>query len=171
MERPNYITPRGYARLRAQYAELFEVERPKLVETISWAAGNGDRSENGDYIYGKKRLREIDRLLDRLSQRMAAAKVVDPAVQPDRDRIWFGATVTVVDEHDVERRLTLVGDDEIDTEAGLISWRSPLGLALKGAVVGDVRRVTLPGGVREHEVVKVEYPPSSVPAGERVARN
>ena len=158
LDRPNYITPAGYAALRAQYAALFEVERPKLVETISWAAGNGDRSENGDYIYGRKRLREIDRMLDRLSKRMAAAKIVDPAAQPDRARVWFGATVTVIDDDEVERIVTLVGDDEIDTEAGRISWRSPLGQALKGAAVGDMRRVTLPGGIRDHEVVKVEYP-------------
>src|SRR5579863_6363810 len=100
------------AGLRARYAELFEVERPKLVETVSWAAGNGDRSENGDYIYGRKRLREIDRELNRLSQRMKVAKVVDPQSQADRGRVWFGATVSIVDDNEVKRTLTLVGDDE-----------------------------------------------------------
>ncbi|WP_157217784.1 transcription elongation factor GreB [Flavisphingomonas formosensis] len=157
-DRPNYITPQGYQRLRARYDELFAVERPKLVETISWAAGNGDRSENGDYIYGRKRLREIDRELNFLSKRMKAAQVVDPARQQDRTRIFFGATVTLVDEDDRERTVTLVGEDEADASAGRISWRSPLAFALKGAAVGDVRRVMLPAGPREHEVLAISYP-------------
>lgn len=155
---PNYITPAGYAALRAEYQRLYEHERPALLETISWAAGNGDRSENGDYIYGRKRLREIDRTLDRLSRRMKAAQVVDPALQPDRARIFFGATVTIADENDTTRTVTLVGDDEADAATGRISWSSPLARALKGAAVGDVRRVTLPGGEREWEVVGVAYP-------------
>ena len=158
MERPNYITPAGFAAMRAEYQRLFEVERPALVETISWAAGNGDRSENGDYIYGRKRLREIDRTLDRLSKKMAKAQVVDPARQPDRARVFFGATVTVVDEDDAERTVTLVGEDEADAGAGRISWHSPLARAPKGAAVGDLRRVTLPAGEREYEVVAVRYP-------------
>src|SRR5215207_5926624 len=108
-ELPNYITPAGFAAMRARYETLFGKERPALVEVISWAAGNGDRSENGDYIYGRKKLREIDRELGHLSRRMKAAKVVDPARQADRSRIFFGATVTIVDEHDVERTVTLVG--------------------------------------------------------------
>jgi len=157
-DRPNYITPQGYQRLRARYDELFSVERPKLVETIAWAAGNGDRSENGDYIYGRKRLREIDRELNHLSRRMKAAQVVDPARQQDRSRVFFGATVTLVDEEDRERTVTLVGEDEADAGAGLISWRSPLAHALKGAAVGDVRRVMLPSGPREHEVLAIRYP-------------
>jgi transcription elongation factor GreB len=157
-DRPNYITPGGYARMRARYEALFSQERPKLVETISWAAGNGDRSENGDYIYGRKRLREIDRELSHLSRRMKAAKVVDPAVQMDRSKVYFGATVTLVDEDDAERVVTLVGEDEADASAGRISWRSPLAFALKGAVVGDVRRVTLPGGTKEWEVAAISYP-------------
>jgi len=146
------------AALRARYAELFEVERPKLVETVSWAAGNGDRSENGDYIYGRKRLREIDRELNFLSKRMKAAKVVDPAAQTDRGRIWFGATVTIADEGDNHRTLTLVGDDEADAGAGRIGWRSPLARALRGAAIGDLRTVELPAGAREYEVIAISYP-------------
>jgi transcription elongation factor GreB len=158
MDRPNYITPAGFARLRAEYDRLFATERPQLVETISWAAGNGDRSENGDYIYGRKRLREIDRRLGWLSKRMKAAKVVDPAKQDDRSRAWFGATVTVVDEDDQERTLTLVGDDEADAGAGLVGWNAPIARALRGAGVGDLRRVDLPSGEREYEVTAIAYP-------------
>ncbi|TGX55867.1 transcription elongation factor GreB [Sphingomonas gei] len=158
MDRPNYITPAGYSTLKAEYDALFGGERPKLVETIAWAAGNGDRSENGDYIYGRKRLREIDRRLGWLSKRMKAAKVVDPAMQEDRTRIFFGATVTVADEDDNHRILTLVGDDETDAGNGLIGWNAPLARALRGATTGDLRRVTLPGGEREYEVIAVTYP-------------
>ena len=157
-ERPNYITPEGYARMRERYEALFSIERPKLVETISWAAGNGDRSENSDYIYGRKRLREIDRELSHLSRRMKAAKVVDPATQTDRSKVYFGATVTIADDEDAERTVTLVGEDEADASAGRISWRSQMAGALKGAAVGDVRRVTLPTGSKEWEVVGIEYP-------------
>ena len=120
-EKTNYITPAGYRRLREEYEALFGTERPKLVETISWAAGNGDRSENGDYIYGRKRLREVDRRINWLSKRLAAANVLDPARQPDRSRVFFGATVTLADEGDTERVVTLVGEDEADAGAGLIS--------------------------------------------------
>ncbi|WP_293873888.1 MULTISPECIES: transcription elongation factor GreB [unclassified Sphingomonas] len=157
-QRPNYITPAGYATLRAEYEQLFGTERPALVETIAWAAGNGDRSENGDYIYGRKRLREIDRRLGWLSKRMKAAKVVDPAQAQDRTRIWFGATVTIADEDDVERVLTLVGDDEAEAGAGRIGWNAPIARALRGATVGDLRRVTLPAGEKEYEVIAVIYP-------------
>ncbi len=157
-DRPNYITPAGYSALKAEYDALFAGERPKLVETIAWAAGNGDRSENGDYIYGRKRLREIDRRLGWLSKRMKAAKVVDPARQEDRSRVWFGATVTVADEDDNQRTLTLVGDDEADAGAGRIGWNAPLARALRGAAIGDLRRVTLPAGEREYEVTAVTYP-------------
>ena len=145
--------------MRSEYDTLFATERPALVETIAWAAGNGDRSENGDYIYGRKRLREIDRRLGWLSKRMKAAKVVDPHVQEDRSRVWFGATVTVADEDDVERALTLIGDDETDAGAGRIGWNAPLARALRGAAVGDLRRVELPGGEREYEVIAINYPP------------
>ena len=157
-QRPNYITPAGYATLRAECEQLFGTERPALVETIAWAAGNGDRSENGDYIYGRKRLREIDRRLGWLSKRMKAAKVVDPAQAQDRTRIWFGATVTIADEDDVERVLTLVGDDEAEAGAGRIGWNAPIARALRGATVGDLRRVTLPAGEKEYEVIAVIYP-------------
>jgi transcription elongation factor GreB len=152
------ITPAGFAALRQRYELLFSQERPKLVETISWAAGNGDRSENGDYIYGRRKLREIDRELSHLSRRMKAVKVVDPARQDDRSRAWFGATVTVADEEDNERTVTLVGEDEADASAGRISWRSPLARALRGAAVGDVRRVDLPAGPKDYEVVSILYP-------------
>ncbi|SNS23257.1 transcription elongation factor GreB [Sphingomonas laterariae] len=155
---PNYITPAGLKALRERYDQLFAVDRPKLVEVISWAAGNGDRSENGDYIYGRKKLREIDRELGHLSRRMKAAKVVDPATQADRDRVWFGATVTLVDEDDKERIVTLIGEDEADAGQGRISWRSPLARALKGATIGDVRRVELPAGPKEWEVLTISYP-------------
>src|SRR4051812_16027681 len=144
--RPNYISPEGYGRLRREYEQLFGTERPRLVETISWAAGNGDRSENGDYIYGRKKLREIDRRLGFLSKRMKDAMVVDPAAQPDRDRVWFGAKVGYADENDRERVVWLVGQDETDASEGRISWDSPIGRALRGARIGDLRRVTLPGG-------------------------
>ena len=152
------ITPAGFAALRQRYEMLFSQERPKLVETISWAAGNGDRSENGDYIYGRKKLREIDRELSHLSRRMKAVKVVDPARQDDRSRAWFGATVTVADEENHERTVTLVGEDEADASAGRISWRSPLARALRGAAIGDVRRVDLPAGPKDYEVVAIRYP-------------
>jgi transcription elongation factor GreB len=158
MDRPNYITPQGYAAMRAEYQRLFETERPALVETISWAAGNGDRSENGDYIYGRKRLREIDRTLNHLSKKMKAAQVVDPAKQPERGKVFFGATVTIADEDDNQRTVTLVGEDEAEAGAGRISWHSPLARALRGAKLGDLRRVMLPGGEKEYEVMGIDYP-------------
>ena len=161
MDRPNYITPAGYAALRREYDQLFATERPALVETIAWAAGNGDRSENGDYIYGRKRLREIDRRLGFLSRRMKAAKVVDPAQAPDRARVFFGATVAVADEDDNHRMLTLVGDDEADAGNGLVGWNAPIARALRGAAIGDVRRVALPAGEREYEVIAIDYPPAA----------
>ena len=157
-DRPNYITPAGYRRLREEYDVLFGVERPKLLETIAWAAANGDRSENADYHYGRKRLREIDRRINFLARRMKAAKVTDPSSQPDRNRIWFGATVTLADEDDRERVVTLVGEDEADAGAGRVSWNSPLARAVRGAAVGDVRRVVLPSGERDYEVVAITYP-------------
>jgi transcription elongation factor GreB len=165
MDRPNYITPAGYAVLSAEYRQLLGEERPKLVDVISWAAGNGDRSENGDYIYGRKRLREIDRRAAFLARRMKAAKVVDPAQQPDRSKVYFGATVTIADEDDVHRTLTIGGDDETDAGEGRIGWNAPLARALRGATIGDVRRVELPGGEREYEVMAIAYPsPDDFPA-------
>lgn len=152
------ITPAGLAALRARYDHLLGTERPAIVEVVSWAAGNGDRSENGDYLYGRKRMREIDRELAHLARRMKALRVVDPAVQTDKARVWFGATVTIADEDDDERTLTLVGDDEQDASHGRIGWSAPLARALRGAAVGDLRRVRLPGGEKEWEVVAIAYP-------------
>ena len=157
-DRPRFITAEGFARIRGEYEQLFGTERPKLVETISWAAGNGDRSENGDYIYGRKRLREIDRRLGYLSKVMKNAKVVDPASQPDRDVVRFGATVELADEEDDRRVLTLVGDDEADAGDGRIAWNSPMSRALVGARVGDERTVRLPAGEKSWEVLAIRYP-------------
>ena len=155
---PNPITPEGLASLRARYRHLFDIERPQIVETVSWAAGNGDRSENGDYIYGKRRLREIDRELGFLSKRMKAANVISPADQPDKARVWFGATVTIADAEDNQRCLTLIGDDEQDVGAGKVGWSSPMARALRGSTIGDLRRVTLPSGEIEYEVIAISYP-------------
>ena len=153
-----FITPAGMAVLRAEYEALFGQERPKLVETIAWAAGNGDRSENGDYIYGRKRLREIDRRLSYLSKAMKQAKMVDPARQEERGRVRFGAIVDLADEEDVRRTLTLVGEDEADATAGRISWRAPIARALVGAAVGDERVVRLPAGEKSYAVIAIRYP-------------
>jgi transcription elongation factor GreB len=155
--RPRFITPAGYARLRAEYEDLFGVERPKVVEVVSWAASLGDRSENADYLYGKKRLREIDRRLAYLAKVMKAAKVVDPANQQDKCQIRFGATVEVADEEDKRRTLTIVGDDETDASAGRIGWSAPLARALIGAKVGDERIVRLPVGEKSYEVIAIRY--------------
>ena len=157
-DRVNYITPAGFAALKAEYETLFGTERPELVEIISWAAGNGDRSENGDYIYGRKKLREIDRRISFLSRRMKAAQIVNPAEQPDKNRVFFGATVRLVDEEDCERTVTLVGEDEADASAGRISWLSPLANALKRAAVGDSRTVRLPAGPKDYEIIEISYP-------------
>jgi transcription elongation factor GreB len=153
-----YITPEGFARIRAEYDELFGIERPKIVETVSWAASLGDRSENADYIYGKRRLREIDRRLGWLARIMKEAKVVDPAKQQARDQVRFGATVEVADENDIRRSLTIVGDDEADASAGRIGWSAPFARALVGARVGDVRIVRLPAGEKSYEIIAIRYP-------------
>jgi transcription elongation factor GreB len=154
--RPRFITPEGFARIRAEYEALFGEERPKLVETIAWAAANGDRSENGDYIYGRKRLREIDRRLAYLARVMKAAKVVDPTRQTT-DQVRFGATIDLADEADQRRTVTLVGDDESDATAGRIGWSAPLTRALIGAKVGDERIVRLPAGEKSYEVLSIRY--------------
>ena len=154
----NYITPEGFAKLRAEYDHLLGVERPRIVEVVSWAAGNGDRSENGDYLYGRKRMREIDGQLKRLSRKMKDARVVDPRQQPDKGKVYFGATVTIADEDDRHRTVTLVGNDETDAAAGRIGWSTPIARALRGAAVGDLRRVMLPAGEREYEVMAISYP-------------
>jgi transcription elongation factor GreB len=155
---PRFITPEGFARIRAEYEQLFGSERPKLVETIAWAASNGDRSENGDYIYGRKRLREIDRRISYLSKVMKQAKIVDPAKQEQRDIVRFGATVELADEGDERRTLTLVGEDEADASTGRISWAAPIARALVGAKVGDERLVRLPAGEKSYEVMAIRYP-------------
>jgi transcription elongation factor GreB len=160
-DKPRFITPQGLARIRVEYEELFGVERPKVVEVVSWAASLGDRSENADYLYGKKRLREIDRRLAHLARIMKAARVVDPANQEDRGQVRFGATVELADEDDSRRTLTIVGDDETDTDAGRIGWSAPLARALIGAKVGDERVVRLPAGEKSYEVVGICYPEAS----------
>ncbi|MGE4411365.1 MAG: transcription elongation factor GreB [Sphingomonadales bacterium] len=157
-EKTNYITPQGFAALRSEYDRLLGDERPKIVEIVSWAAGNGDRSENGDYLYGRKRMREIDGQLRRLAKKMKDAKIVDPTQQPDKDRVFFGATVTIADEDDNHRTVTLVGNDETDTNAGRIGWGAPLSRALRGARIGDLRTVRLPAGEKEYEVMAIRYP-------------
>jgi transcription elongation factor GreB len=156
--KPRFITPEGLKRIRAEYDALFGVERPKMVETVSWAASLGDRSENADYLYGKRRLREIDRRLAHLAKVMKAAKVVDPATQPTRGEVRFGATVELADEDDNRRTLTIVGDDEADASSGRIGWSAPLARALIGARVGDERTVRLPSGEKRYEVMEIRYP-------------
>ncbi|MEL6529567.1 MAG: transcription elongation factor GreB [Pseudomonadota bacterium] len=151
------ITPQGMASLKARYDHLLGTERPEIVEIVSWAAGNGDRSENGDYLYGRKRMREIDRELGYLARRMKTLRVVDPAQQPNRDRVFFGATVELADEDDARKTVTLVGDDEQDASSGRIGWNAPMAKALRGASVGDLRIVKLPDGAKEWEVVGIDY--------------
>ncbi|WP_336987638.1 GreA/GreB family elongation factor [Altererythrobacter aquiaggeris] len=157
----NPITARGLAVLKARYDHLLGTERPQIVAIVSWAAGNGDRSENGDYIYGRKRMREIDRELAHLSRRMKAARVINPQDQPERGKVWFGATVTLADENEAERVITLVGDDEQDAGQNLIGWGAPIARALRGASLGDLRVVRLPGGAKEWEIVQISYPGQS----------
>jgi transcription elongation factor GreB len=155
-----FITPEGLARIRAEYDELFGVERPKIVETVSWAASLGDRSENADYIYGKRRLREIDRRVRFLRKRLERVQVVDPAAQTRRGQVFFGATVTYARENDREVTVTIVGVDEADSGAGRISWVSPVARALLGTRVGDLVRLRTPQGVESIEVVAIRYPAS-----------
>jgi transcription elongation factor GreB len=160
----NYITPAGYQRLRDEFDQLWRVERPVLVNTITWAASNGDRSENGDYIYGKKRLREIDKRIRFLSKRMDNAVVVDPAQRGECDQVFFGATVTVCGQDGVERTYSIVGVDEADAGRGLVSWVSPLARALLKAREGDAVSLSVPGGMEELEVVEVIYREIVLPA-------
>jgi transcription elongation factor GreB len=154
----NYMTPAGHARLRAELHQLLRVERPQVVETVSWAAGNGDRSENGDYLYGKKRLREIDRRVRFLTKRLELAEVVDPAQQTQRDRVFFGATVTYVDAQNAVRTVTILGPDEADFARGEVSLWSPIGRALLRAQAGDAVKLHTPAGVAEVEVLAIRYP-------------
>ena len=154
----NYITPQGYAVLRDELFELIDNERPRIVEIVHWAASNGDRSENGDYLYGKKRLREIDRRIRFLTKRLEIAEVIDPSVHHGRDQVFFGATVTYVDEADVERTVTIMGIDEADSLRGQVTWVSPIARALLKAREGDVVKLVTPVGVQEIDVVGVRYP-------------
>jgi transcription elongation factor GreB len=153
----NYITPNGYRKLQAELDHLWKVERPALVTTITWAASNGDRSENGDYIYGKKRLREIDRRVRLLRKRLELAEVVDPAQRGNCNQVFFGATVTVCDANGCKSKYSIVGVDEADVAAGRISWVSPLARALLKLSEGDVATLRTPTGINELEVVSVEY--------------
>lgn len=152
------ITPQGFAAMRARYDHLLGKERPEIVEIVSWAAGNGDRSENGDYLYGRKRMREIDRELGHLARRMKKLRVIDPAQQVERGKVFFGATVELADEDDERRTVTIVGDDEQDASTGRIGWSAPLSKALRGAGIGDLRKVRLPAGEKEWEIMTIRYP-------------
>lgn len=154
----NYITPAGYARLRAELLQLMDDERPKVVEAVHWAAKNGDRSENGDYIYGKKRLREIDRRIRFLTKRLEIAEVTDPSVHQGRDQVFFGATVHYAEESGQERTVTILGIDEADSAQGQVSWISPIARALLKAREGDVVKLVTPAGVQEVEILEVRYP-------------
>ncbi len=154
----NYITPDGYARLRAELLELIDNERPRIVEIVHWAASNGDRSENGDYLYGKKRLREIDRRIRFLTKRLEIAEVADPRLHHGSDQVFFGATVTYADARGEERTITIMGIDEADSLQGQVSWISPIARALLKSRVGDEVRLVTPQGVQEIEVLDVHYP-------------
>ena len=153
----NYITPEGFRRLQDEFAQLQKIERPKIVETVAWAAGNGDRSENGDYIYGKRRLREIDRRMRFLRKRMEIAEIVDPARQTNRERVFFGATVTYLNERDEEKTVRIVGIDETRSEVSEISWISPVAKALLKAAEGDSVEVRTPKGIERIEILKISY--------------
>ena len=154
----NYITPQGYARLRGELMQLMDDERPKVVDAVHWAARNGDRSENGDYIYGKKRLREIDRRIRFLTKRLEIAEISDPSLHHGRDQVFFGATVTYADDTGQERRVTILGIDEADSALGQVSWVSPIARALLKARKGEDVKLVTPLGVQEIEVLGVEYP-------------
>src|SRR4051812_16842292 len=152
------LTPPGYARLRAELLQLIDEERPKVVEVVHWAASNGDRSENGDYIYGKKRLREIDRRIRFLTKRLEIAEVADPTLHHGSDQVFFGATITYADENGDERTVTIKGIDEADHARGEVSWISPIARALLKAREGDVVKLVTPAGAHEVEVLEVKYP-------------
>jgi transcription elongation factor GreB len=154
----NYMTPAGYARMRAELFALIDDERPKVVEIVHWAASNGDRSENGDYIYGKKRLREIDRRIRFLTKRLEIAEVVDPAVHHGSDQVFFGATVTYAEAHGAERTVTILGMDEADSLNGQVSWVSPIARTLLKSREGDELKLMTPAGMLEIEVLQVCYP-------------
>ena len=166
----NYITPAGYTRLRAELLQLIDDDRPKVVEAVHWAARNGDRSENGDYIYGKKRLREIDRRIHFLTKRLEIAEVSDPSIHHGSDQVFFGATVCYAEESGQEHSVTIKGIDEADSAAGEVSWISPVARALLKAREGDSVRLATPGGVRELEVLHVSYPSPGAPLSSPPAR-
>jgi transcription elongation factor GreB len=154
----NYITPEGHAAIEAEFQQLLKVERPALVKVVSWAAGNGDRSENGDYIYGKRRLRQIDSRLRFLMQRMDLAVIVDPASQQGLDKVFFGAWVTLYSlKNDTEHTYRIVGKDELEPSLGYISWISPLARAMLGKQAGDTVKVTTPAGEEQYEIIEVQY--------------
>jgi transcription elongation factor GreB len=153
----NYMTPEGHRRMQDELRQLLRVERPKVVETVAWAAGNGDRSENGDYIYGKRRLREIDRRIRFLSKRLESAEVVDPNLQKKRDQVFFGATVTYANWHGTEMTITIVGIDEADLDRGQVSWLSPVARALMKARQGDIVELRAPAGIEQIEVLGIRY--------------
>ncbi|WP_027014623.1 transcription elongation factor GreB [Comamonas composti] len=157
----NYITPQGFARLKNELLALIDNERPRIVETVHWAASNGDRSENGDYLYGKKRLREIDRRIRFLTKRLEIAEVVDPSIHAGSEQIYFGATVSYADDEGVERRITIMGIDEADSAQAQVSWIAPVSRALLKARVGDEVALATPAGVRMLEVLEVSYPEPS----------
>ncbi|RVT88289.1 transcription elongation factor GreB [Inhella crocodyli] len=157
----NYMTPQGHAALRSELMQLLDVERPKVVEVVHWAASNGDRSENGDYLYGKKRLREIDRRIRFLTKRLSVAEVVDPSLHEGGDQVFFGATVTYANQDGDERTITIKGVDEADALAGEVSWVSPVARALLKSRVGDEVVLRAPGGDTVLEVVEVRYPRSA----------
>ena len=159
----NYLTPQGYQRLRTELMTLLDDERPKVVEVVSWAAKNGDRSENGDYLYGKKRLREIDRRIRFLSKRLDVAEVADPSTHHGSDQVYFGATVSYAMANGEERTVTIKGIDEADSLNGEVSWISPIARTLLKARVGDELQLLTPGGVEKIEVVAVHYPPPAQP--------
>ena len=153
----NYMTPEGHRRMQDELRQLLRVERPKVVETVAWAAGNGDRSENGDYIYGKRRLHEIDRRIRFLSRRLEVAEVVDPNQQKKRDQVFFGATVTYANGRGTEMTITIVGVDEADLDRGQVSWLSPVARALMKAYEGDIVELRAPAGVEQIEVLAIRY--------------
>lgn len=158
----NYITPQGFAALQAEFHQLYKVERPEVVRTVSWAASNGDRSENGDYIYGKRRLREIDKRIRFLTKRLEIAEITDPSVHFGSEQIFFGATVTYEEVSGLQRTVTILGIDEADNLQHQVSWVSPISRALLRTQVGDVVRLTSPSGSQDIEIIRVEYPKAAV---------
>ncbi|MES2013138.1 MAG: transcription elongation factor GreB [Pseudomonadota bacterium] len=168
-DQKNYITPEGHAKIEAEFQHLLKVERPEVVRVVSWAASNGDRSENGDYIYGKKRLRQIDGRLRFLMQRMDLAVIVDPATQQGLERVFFGAWVTLFSlKNDTEITYRIVGQDELEPSLGYISWVSPLARAITGKQIGDIVNVVTPAGDEQYEIIEVQYqPPANLNATEK----